>query len=196
MSRGVLPNDIRLTGGRIRCRVIALALANSRSPSAPCTRPNPDSPTPPNGSAGTTANPSTELIEVIPLRSARAASIAAERSRANTADPSPYRLRLASVTASARPGTGVTVTVGPNVSSRTAALSSGTSASTTGRRYGPGAASAPPTTRRPPRASASATCPATTSAWAADVIGPYAAPPSGPGRSPATRRASLSRNVW
>ena len=83
------PNDVRLISGRIRCRVMALGLVNSRSPSAPWIRPNPDSPTPPNGSAGTIANPSTELIEVIPDRSDRAAVMAAERSPANTADPSP-----------------------------------------------------------------------------------------------------------
>jgi 3-oxoacyl-[acyl-carrier-protein] synthase II len=34
---------------------MALGLVNSRSPSAPCIRPKPDSPTPPNGSAGTIA---------------------------------------------------------------------------------------------------------------------------------------------
>ena len=89
MSRSVRPNDVRLISGRIRCRVIALARVNSRSPSAPWIRPNPDSPTPPNGSAGTIANPSTELTEVIPARNQRAAAMAAERSRANTADPSP-----------------------------------------------------------------------------------------------------------
>jgi hypothetical protein len=89
ISRSVRSNDNRLISGRIRCRVIALARLNSRSPSAPWMRPNPDSPTPPNGSAGTIANPSTELIEVIPDRSPRAAVMAAERSRANTADPSP-----------------------------------------------------------------------------------------------------------
>ena len=89
MSRSVRLNDSRLISGRIRCRVMALARANSRSPSAPWIRPNPDSPTPPNGSAGTIANPSTELIEVIPDRSERAAVMAAERSRVNTADPSP-----------------------------------------------------------------------------------------------------------
>ncbi len=83
------PNDVRLISGRIRCLVMALGRVNSRSPSAPWIRPNPDSPTPPNGSAGTIANPITELIEVIPLRSERAAVMAAERSLANTADPSP-----------------------------------------------------------------------------------------------------------
>jgi len=129
----VRPNDVRLISGRIRCRVMALGLVNSRSPSAPWIRPNPDSPTPPNGSAGTIANPSTELIEVIPLRSERAAVMAAERSLANTADPSPYRPALANETASARFATDVTVTVGPNVSSVTAALFSGTSVKITGR---------------------------------------------------------------
>jgi hypothetical protein len=89
MSRSVRPNVVSAISGRIRCRVMALGRENSRSPSAPWIRPNPDSPTPPNGSAGTIANPSTELIDVIPDRNERAAVIAAERSRANTADPSP-----------------------------------------------------------------------------------------------------------
>jgi len=78
ISRSVRPNVVSAISGRIRCRVMALGRENSRSPSAPWIRPNPDSPTPPNGSAGTIANPSTELIEVIPDRNERAAAIAAE----------------------------------------------------------------------------------------------------------------------
>jgi hypothetical protein len=89
MSLSVRPNEVRFSGGFIRCLVMALGRLNSRSPSAPWIRPNPDSPTPPNGSAGTIANPTTELTEVIPVRSDRAAAMAAERSRLNTADPSP-----------------------------------------------------------------------------------------------------------
>ena len=89
MSLSVRPNEVRLTSGRNRCLVIALGRVNSRSPSAPWIRPNPDSPTPPNGSAGTTANPITELMEVIPLRRERAADMAADLSFENTADPSP-----------------------------------------------------------------------------------------------------------
>src|SRR5580704_4507741 len=196
MSLSVRVNDSRLIGDRIRCRVMALARANSRSPSAPWIRPNPDSPTPPNGSAGTVANPITEFTEVIPLRRARAAAMAADRSRANTADPSPYLPALAYDTASAMLTTGVTVTVGPNVSSVTAVLVSGTSVSTTGRTYGAATASGPPTTARPPRASASATCLATTSVCDGRVIGPYAAPASNPGRSPDTRWVSRSRKEW
>jgi hypothetical protein len=161
-----------LTSGRHRCLVMALGRVNSRSPSAPWIRPNPDSPTPPNGRAGTIANPITELIEVIPLRSERAAVRAADLSFANTAEPSPYLLALAYETASAMLTTGVTVTVGPNVSSVTARLCSGTSVSTTGRTYGGDTASEPPSTARPPRASASARCLATTSDCAGSVIGP------------------------
>jgi len=95
MSRSVRPNVITLNGGRIRWRVMALGRVNSRSPSAPWIRPNPDSPTPPNGSAGTVANPITEFTDVIPVRRERAAFMAARRSRANTAEPSPYRPALA-----------------------------------------------------------------------------------------------------
>ena len=199
---------------------MALARANSRSPSAPWIRPNPDSPTPPNGSAGTITNPITELTEVIPLRSDRAAAMAALRSLAKTADPSPYRPALANDTASARFATGVTVTVGPNVSSVTAVLCSGTSVSTIGRTKG-AATAAPPfnsapeppeppevpeapeppeafgvSAIRPPRASASATCLATISPCAGEVIGPYEASASDPGRNADTRCVSRSRNVW
>jgi hypothetical protein len=95
-------------------------------------RPNPDSPDPPNGSAGTPTNEATELTDVIPARSARAARRPARRRLVNTADPSAYDDALASRTASVSDATAVTVTTGPNVSSRIAELSSGTSTSTTG----------------------------------------------------------------
>ena len=74
----------------------------------------------------------TPLTAVIPLRSARAAPIAAFLFLANTLAPRPYWLALARSTPSARSATLVTVTVGPNVSSVTARLSSGTSARMTG----------------------------------------------------------------
>ena len=79
---------------------------------------------------------------------------------------------MANETASARFATGVTVTVGPNVSSVTAAEYSGTSVRITGRTYGGVTASVPPTAGRPPRASASATCLATISGCEGRVIGP------------------------
>src|SRR5689334_5490615 len=196
MSLSVRPNEVRFSGGFIRCRVMAFGRENSRSPSAPWIRPNPDSPTPPNGRAGTIANPITEFTEVIPVRSDRAAAIAAARSRENTADPSPYRPALANDTPSARFATGVTVTVGPNVSSVTAAEYSGTSVSTTGRTYGGATASGPPTADLPPRASASATCLATISGCDGSVIGPYEASPSKPGRSSLTLDVSRSMKLW
>jgi len=176
MSRSLRLNDVTFSSGRIRCRVIALDRVNSRSPSGPWMRPNPDSPTPPYGSAGTCTNPSAELTEVIPVRKDRAAASPAERSLVNTADPSPYRLALANETASARLTTDVTVTVGPNVSCVTAMLCSGTSVRITGGRYEASfhrsGGVKPGTDRRPPRASASATCLATISPCAGDVIGP------------------------
>ncbi len=79
---------MRSASGRIRWRVIALARENSRRPSAPWIRPNPESPLPPNGSAGTLANVITELIEVIPLRRARATSSPRLVFLLNTAEPS------------------------------------------------------------------------------------------------------------
>src|SRR5581483_8256164 len=196
MSRDFRSKVVSAIGGRNRCRVIALARANSRSPSGPCVRPNPDSPTPPNGSPGTVTNPSTEFTEVIPVRSARAAASPADRLPLNTADPSPYRPPLASVTPASSDGTGVTVTTGPNVSSVTAALDSGTPVSTTGPAQLPATLSGPPTAAVPPRESASATCDATSAPCDGNVKGPYDAPGSDPGRKPATRAVSRSRKEW
>ena len=51
-------------------------------------RPKPESPLPPNGSAGTLANVMTELIEVIPLRRARATASPRLAFLLNTAEPS------------------------------------------------------------------------------------------------------------
>src|SRR3954469_18531956 len=65
MSLSVRLNDVRFIVEK-RWRVMALARANSRRPSAPWMRPKPESPTPPNGSAGTAAKAITALIEVIP----------------------------------------------------------------------------------------------------------------------------------
>src|SRR6202044_3307394 len=113
--------------------------------------PNPDSPVPPNGSAGTVTNPTIELTDVIPVRSERAASSPAERFLVNTAAPSPYRLPLASATPAARSGTAVTVTRRPKVSSFTADLSCGAPVSTTGRTQAPATLSGPPTTACAPR---------------------------------------------
>ena len=61
MSLSLRRSVVRSASGRIRCRVIALARLNSRSPSAPWIRPKPESPLPPNGSAGTLANVITAL---------------------------------------------------------------------------------------------------------------------------------------
>src|SRR5580692_264677 len=95
-------------------------------------RPKPDSPDPPNGSEGTLAKEITELIEVMPEFSARAAASPAFLFLAKTLPPRPYLLSFASLTPSDRLATGVTVMVGPKVSSVTAVLDSGTSARITG----------------------------------------------------------------
>ena len=50
-------------------------------------RPKPDSPEPPNGSAGTAANARAEFTDVMPDRSARAAFMPARRRLVNTDDP-------------------------------------------------------------------------------------------------------------
>ena len=125
----------RASGCRNRCRVIALGRVNSRSPSAPWMRPKPESPTPPNGSAGTVANATAEFTEVMPVRSRRASSIAA-RLREDRR-PQPVRRRVGPVHAPRRrraPGP-------PSASGRTSprsspATSSGTSTSSTGSTYG------------------------------------------------------------
>src|SRR5690242_9315751 len=122
MSLSLRASVVRFSGGFIRCLVIDLARLNSRSPSAPWIRPKPESPTPPNGSDGTVAYAITELIDVMPLRSALAMSMAFFAFLANTAEPSAYRLAFASFTASDMSFTLVTVMVGPNVSSYRDAL--------------------------------------------------------------------------
>ncbi len=108
----------------------------------------------------------------MPEFSARAAAIAAFLFLANTLPPRPYLLSLASLTPSARLVTGVTVMVGPKVSSVTAVLDSGTSARMTGPTYGLRMLPSPPTTARPPQAIASAMCCSMISAWPGIVIGP------------------------
>jgi DNA-binding CsgD family transcriptional regulator len=172
MSTVLRSNEVRLTGARKRCRVTDLARLNSRRPSAPCTRPKPDSAVPPKGSAGTAAKVTTELMDVAPVRNRRAVLIDRARSAENTAEPRPCRLSLASVIASSMSRTRLTTTTGPKVSSVIAMLSSGTSVSTTGRTYGGRTESMPPTTARPPRRSASSTCAVMTSSWPGVMIGP------------------------
>jgi hypothetical protein len=68
-----------------RRAVIALGRANSRSPSSPPMRPNPESPTPPYGRLGMAANDSTEFTAVMPDRMRRASS--SPRRQANTDRP-------------------------------------------------------------------------------------------------------------
>ena len=75
-----------------RLRVVAFGRANSRSPSSPWKRPNPLSPTPPNGTDGMPTNVSTELIVVPPARSRSA--ISGPRFAENTDEPSPKSVRV------------------------------------------------------------------------------------------------------
>ena len=98
---------------------------NSRRPSGPWIRPNPESPTPPKGSDGIAAKLITLLIEVIPERICSAISM--PRAFENTVDPRPYLEALVRSMASSTVLTFVIVMVGPNVSSCTASESSGTS---------------------------------------------------------------------
>ena len=87
-------------------------------------RPNPDSPTPPNGSDGTPAKARTELIDVMPerTRSAMAMPFFLE----NTAPARLFFVALVSSTASSIDVTGLTAKVGPNVSWVISVESSGT----------------------------------------------------------------------
>ena len=154
MSWSPRSNEVRLTIGFIRCRAIDLGRANSRSPSAPWIRPNPESPEPPNGSDGIPANEMTPLMAVMPLRSARAASMATFLFRGEhrrRPGRSGWRWPAPRPRPGRRPWS--TVMVGPNVSSVTARLSSGTSARMTGpdvRRAGCWRCRRPPAGRRGP----------------------------------------------
>lgn len=61
-------NDFNSTGSRNLWRTTTRGAANSRRPSAPWTRPNPESPIPPNGAEGSSAVPNTELTDTMPTR--------------------------------------------------------------------------------------------------------------------------------
>ena len=81
---------------------------------------------------GTDANAMTELTLVMPERILRAISMPRRAEPLNTAPARPYDVALVRSSASSASRTRATVMVGPNVSSCTAALSSGTSTSTVG----------------------------------------------------------------
>ena len=85
---------------------------------------------PPNGSAGMPANAITELTETMPHRSLRGDLLAALLGEHR--GPEAVAAALARSTASSMSRTRLTTSSGPNVSSVTAALSSGTSTSTIG----------------------------------------------------------------
>ena len=104
-----------LSGIAITCSAVDLVRVNSRMPSSPWIRPNPESPMPPNGNDGIPANPITELIDVMPARSLPASARAALP--ANTVEPSPYFESFASRTASSSEPTRSIGITGPNVSS-------------------------------------------------------------------------------
>jgi hypothetical protein len=121
MSSSVRLNEVRFTSGFIRCRVMALGRANSRSPSAPWIRPKPESPE----AAERQRRHAGEGDDRVDRghaadRRDRAARHRGLRFPANTVPPRPYRLAFASSTPSARLATLVTVIVGPKVSSVTA----------------------------------------------------------------------------
>ncbi len=156
-SRACGRSSASATGSANRWRVMALARANSRRPSAPWIRPKPDSPTPPNGSAGANAKAHTALMLVMPHCRRSAMSWPRRRERVKTAEPRPYDEALARATASSSSRTRAIVTVGPKVSSSTASDSSGTSTRTTGWACPARTESRPPTTAWPPRSSASST---------------------------------------
>src|SRR5262249_1734433 len=65
---GVRSKDRAGRTERMRRLVIALARANSRRPSGPWMRPNPEAPTPPNGRLGIPANEIAELTHAKPGR--------------------------------------------------------------------------------------------------------------------------------
>ena len=171
---GVRSNVIPGSSDGARRTVTALDRANSRSPSSPWIRPKPESPIPPNGSVPIPTKVSVEFTATMPVRSRRAIRTALALPK--TAPPSPYGTALALLIASSALATLVIVSVGPNVSSRTADESSGTSTSTVGATFGGCTASVPPSTALPPRARASSMCRRMTSIWAGIVIGPISSP--------------------
>ena len=93
------------------------------------------------------------MTDVIPDRMRRAIDM--PLARENTAPARPYWVALVRRTASSMLSTGSIVSVGPKVSSVIAVESSGTSTRIVGCTYRSPTASGPPSTARPPRATAS-----------------------------------------
>ena len=79
--------EVSAIAGANRCTVTDCTEVNARSPSSPWIRPNPESFEPPNGSAGTAANPSTEFTDTAPARSRAAIAAPVRPLPLNTAAP-------------------------------------------------------------------------------------------------------------
>src|SRR5919108_4833637 len=113
-----------------------LTSVNESSASGPSSRPRPDCLNPPNGVQYRTEE--CEFTDRFPLSTARATRIARPTSRVQIDPERPYGVSLATDTASASSSKGVTVTTGPNTSSRYARSSGRTGASTVGGYQNPG----------------------------------------------------------
>jgi hypothetical protein len=101
----------------------------------------------------------------------------------NTAPARLFLVALVRSTASSIDDTGLTASVGPNVSSVISVESSGTCVRMVGCTYRSPTPSGPPSTTVAPFATASSRWPLMTSIWDGIVIGPMFPPSSKPGRT-------------
>ncbi len=95
MSRADRSSVSRFSGAENFWTVTALGRLNSRKPSAPWMRPNPDSPMPPNGNDGIPAKPRTEFTDTMPVRRRSAMSLPRLRFDVKTDAPRPYEVAFA-----------------------------------------------------------------------------------------------------
>ncbi len=96
----------------------------------PPSRPQPESAKPPKGARRSRMKK--QFVQIVPARSCAATRCARDRFSVNTIALRPYGESLAACTASSSESNGVTVTTGPNTSSRTIAESAGASTTTVG----------------------------------------------------------------
>ena len=159
----------------------ALVLVNSRNPSGPCTRPMPDSFTPPKGSPVIAYETMQSLMQTLPACSRLAIDTPRPSSPVHTELFRPYLESLARRTASSASSTTMTGSTGPKVSSVMMSIVWSTSTSTVGSNHRPSRSTRrPPTTTLAPLATASARWRSTSSTWGANVIEPMSPPPELP----------------
>src|SRR2546423_4114362 len=127
----------------------------------------PDCLKPPNGVV--TRTDVLELIEIVPVSSARATRIARPALFVQIDPESPYTVSLAIRIASASSANGITATIGPKISSRAARSVGATGESTVGGNQNPAPLGALP---RKATFAPSSKYVATLERWAAEISGP------------------------